>query len=368
MLSFHAGLLHKNRTLLLTLCHMGSQLSNILTYPVCALLITNLGWQWVFYIPGSIALCWGLLWFIVVSDTPKTHLWISQAEKDYINQSLGDIVSEEHPPVPLQALLTSLPLWAIVIAQLGDGWGFFIMLTDLPLYMKTMMSEDINSNALWSSLPYFGGLTVMFFSALISDKLVLHKVTSRTLQRKMAHFVAQLVPAICLFTLTFFDCDRDLAKVLFIISVSCGGLNLSGYLANTLDIAPNFTGTVVGIENAIGTIPGWLAPMTVGALTNGQQNFAQWHKVFYIAVIMYIGNMIFYLIFGSGEVQSWNAVSNEMKQDGVGLPKKKISVERRKESKSLHQNNHNNDEAYSAYIINTNDRNAFTNPALEKTK
>lgn len=47
-----------------------------------------------------------------------------------------------------------------------------------------------------------------------------------------------------------------------------GGI-YSGYVVNHIDIAPNYAGTLYGITNAIATIPGWLAPMTVGALTNG---------------------------------------------------------------------------------------------------
>lgn len=41
-------------------------------------------------------------------------------------------------------------------------------------------------------------------------------------------------------------------------------------MVNHIDIAPNFAGTLFGITNALSTIPSWVAPMTVGALTNGR--------------------------------------------------------------------------------------------------
>lgn len=47
--------------------------------------------------------------------------------------------------MPWKAALTSVPFWAILVAGLGNNWGFYTLLTDLPLYMKTMMQQDIES-------------------------------------------------------------------------------------------------------------------------------------------------------------------------------------------------------------------------------
>ena len=45
------------------------------------------------------------------------------------------------------------------------------------------------------------------------------------------------------------------------------GALYSGFFTNPLDIAPNYSGTILGITNAFGTIPGWLAPLMAGAFT-----------------------------------------------------------------------------------------------------
>jgi hypothetical protein len=46
-----------------------------------------------------------------------------------------------------------------------------------------------------------------------------------------------------------------------------GGL-YSGFFTNPLDIASNYSGTILGITNAVGTIPGWLAPLMAGSFTS----------------------------------------------------------------------------------------------------
>ena len=45
------------------------------------------------------------------------------------------------------------------------------------------------------------------------------------------------------------------------------GALYTGFFVNPLDIASNFSGTILGITNAFGTIPGWLAPLLAGAFT-----------------------------------------------------------------------------------------------------
>ena len=45
-----------------------------------------------------------------------------------------------------RSLLTSLPFWAILVANFGNNWGFHLLLTELPIYMETVLKKDINSN------------------------------------------------------------------------------------------------------------------------------------------------------------------------------------------------------------------------------
>ena len=77
-------------------------------------------------------------------------------------------------------------------------------------------------------------------------------------------------PAIFVACLTFVECDRENTILLLFIAVTLQGGVYSGFMVNHVDIAPNYAGTLFGITNAFATFPGWIAPMTVGYLTNGQ--------------------------------------------------------------------------------------------------
>lgn len=44
---------------------------------------------------------------------------------------------------PWGKLLTSWPVWALIIAETGHDWGLYTMVTDLPKYMSDVMHFDI---------------------------------------------------------------------------------------------------------------------------------------------------------------------------------------------------------------------------------
>lgn len=58
-----------------------------ITYPLCGVLISNLGWRSVFYTTGSIGVLWCLIWYLLAFDSPETHPRISLREQKYIREN-----------------------------------------------------------------------------------------------------------------------------------------------------------------------------------------------------------------------------------------------------------------------------------------
>ena len=50
------------------------------------------GWPSIFYFFGSLGLGWIVCWLLFVSESPNSNRFISQEEKDYINEALGKTV------------------------------------------------------------------------------------------------------------------------------------------------------------------------------------------------------------------------------------------------------------------------------------
>ena len=38
-----------------------------------------------------------------------------------------------------------MPFWALLVAQVGNIWGFYVLLDEIPTYMKTVLHFDLKS-------------------------------------------------------------------------------------------------------------------------------------------------------------------------------------------------------------------------------
>jgi ACS family sodium-dependent inorganic phosphate cotransporter-like MFS transporter 5 len=302
------------RSRLTSIVYSGSQAGTVITLPMGGFIISALGWRYIFYIMGALPIVWTFFWMYFVFDSPRSHPRIGKKELEYLEANLnlsepsGTKVSTK-TKVPWKSIATSMPFWAIVVSTLSSGWGFWTLLTLLPTYMKNILHFDIKANSLLSALPYIimwiFGIAFSFFV----DYLRRISYLSTGGVRKLATIICLALPAVTLFIVTFVGYDRLATVALFTFGVGMSGGKYSAYLSNHIDIAPNFAGTLLGVANCFATIPGWLAPLTAARLTNGQQTLEQWHKVFYIASLVYIFGCVFYLIFGSGEVAPWNSAT-----------------------------------------------------------
>lgn len=93
--------------------------------------------------------------------------------------------SKDLPPVPIRLVLTNVPVIAMIFAQIGHDFGFYIMVTDLPKYMKDVLHFSVADNGLYSSLPYLVMWIVSIATGVLGDWLIKHQHLSITMSRKV---------------------------------------------------------------------------------------------------------------------------------------------------------------------------------------
>jgi MFS transporter, ACS family, solute carrier family 17 (sodium-dependent inorganic phosphate cotransporter), other len=104
------------------------------------------------------------------SKDPESNRFISVEEKNYLRREIGFLERDPNlPSTPFKAILTSVPVWAIIISQIGFDFAFYVMAIDLPKYLSAVLRFNVEKNGLYSSLPkvlnIFSGMT----SAVLSD-------------------------------------------------------------------------------------------------------------------------------------------------------------------------------------------------------
>lgn len=297
------------RSRLIGFSYAGGQFGNAIIFPIAGYLCAygfDGGWASVFYIVGAMSFIWCVVWVIFATDSPDQNRWISDVEKKYIKASIGERGKvKKGSAIPWKSIFTSKAMWGIIIAHCCGNYGAYMLLTQIPTYMKEVLKFDIKSNGVFSMLPY---LTFWFFitvSGMLADLLISKEILSIGWTRKLMASIGMIGPGAFLIGTGFMECTQQTeAVVMLTIAVGLCGFHFSGYFINHGDIAPAYAGTLFGITNTAATVPGIIAPYVVAALTpNGART--EWQTAFYVAAAIYFIGALCYVILGDGEVQPW---------------------------------------------------------------
>ncbi|XP_074027629.1 major Facilitator Superfamily Transporter 3 [Leptinotarsa decemlineata] len=332
--AMHVMLAHwappSERSVMSSIVYAGTALGTVVFMLVSGIIAGAVGWAEVFYIEGGVSLIWLILWTVLVADSPTSQRFISKEERDFIvsslNQGQEGVKHEEKHKMPWKSVLTSPAFLAILVAHTCSNWGWYMVLIELPLYMKTALNFKISENAVLTAVPF---LCMWLFSLILSktlDTLRERKFISTTTARKTATGCASVIPMICFIALCYVGCQRALAVFLMTLAVMSIGGMFCGFLSNHIDIAPNFAGTLMALTNTVATIPGIIVPVFVGKLTTADSSIRSWRIIFWTTVGFYIVEILVYMVFASGEEQPWNKV-----EESAGESQPLTSTKQKKE-------------------------------------
>ncbi|XP_041360913.1 sialin-like [Gigantopelta aegis] len=155
------------------------------------------------------------------------------------------------------------------------------------------------------------------FSSWFADFLRKNQYLSTRSTRKILNTAGLLLPTVFIVGAGYTGCDHTLAVVLLTLAVGSAGMTMPGYSVNHLDIAPKFAGVLLGITNSLATIPGFLAPIVVGVLTNHNETSEQWRIIFFMTAGILVTGAVFFAVLAQGDEMSWarkNAESGKWTQ------------------------------------------------------
>ncbi|XP_058815578.1 sialin-like isoform X2 [Topomyia yanbarensis] len=225
-------------------------------------------WRMVFYVWGTLAVVWYIFWVTLGYESPETHPFIKEEEKEKLLSSFSEAKKKtDIGPIPWRSIAKSVPFWALVAGQFGHDWGFFLIATDLPKYMKSILGVSVKDNGM---LCYFPFLCMWIFSVLggwICDIQISKNCVSRTVARKIWTTIGSIVPAIALMAASYAERNTVLVVMNFAICVTFMGGFYPGIKVNVNDLSPNYAGFLMAVVNGLGAVTGILVPYTAGLMT-----------------------------------------------------------------------------------------------------
>lgn len=230
-------------------------------------LAVNFGWQSIFYTFGAFGVVWSVAWLLIIKESPEKDRCMTESEKTFIKTSLQTPGKVNVVRPPWKSIFTSMPVLAIGVANFSYSWGFYTLLTQLPSYMYEILGFDLENSGFLSAVPYIALSLLIFITGYLADWVQVKGFMSVTQVRKYFNnfsFLAQMIFLILAALLT----NTKLIITCITLSVGLGAFAISGFLANPLDIAPQFASIIVGYSNSIATLPGLISPVLTGYIVS----------------------------------------------------------------------------------------------------
>ncbi|CBY08129.1 unnamed protein product [Oikopleura dioica] len=282
----------------------GAGIGIAIMYPVNGWLAVELGWQFIFYFTGTIAMIFSAALGYCCCDTPAEHDTISQEELTLIMSDKKETSNERHV-IPWKSILTSVPIWAIVIAHTAGNFGTYVMTSYMPSYLDEQLHYNIKSAAIFSAIPALIKPAMTMISGVLSDFLVTHMKMRTIVVRKIMSTVGLCTAGFSIALAGHVGCNAVVIVFLLSISLSFDGVTTSGFKANHVEIAPGLSGITYAMANTFGSLPGFIGPAITGLLLASFSGVTGWFIVFWLTAIIYFIGALAFLVFGTSETQSW---------------------------------------------------------------
>ncbi|XP_018519780.1 vesicular glutamate transporter 3 [Lates calcarifer] len=308
------------RSRLATTSFCGSYAGAVIAMPLAGVLVQYVGWSSVFYIYGVFGIIWYVLWLLLAYGSPADHPTITDEERMYIESTIGETMHQlsvtEKFKTPWRRFFTSMPVYAIIVANFCRSWTFYLLLISQPAYFEEVFGFPISKVGILSAVPHMVMTIVVPIGGQLADFLRSNKIMSTTNVRKLMNCGGFGMEATLLLVVGFSH-TRGVAISFLVLAVGFSGFAISGFNVNHLDIAPRYASILMGISNGVGTLSGMVCPLIVGALTKHKTRL-EWQNVFVIAAMVHYSGVIFYAIFASGEQQEW-ANPESTSEDKCGI-------------------------------------------------
>ncbi|KAL1509037.1 hypothetical protein ABEB36_003842 [Hypothenemus hampei] len=320
------------RSRLATVAFSGCYAGVMFSMMICGLLIKNISIFAPYYFYTFIGILWYLSWLWLVFEKPSLHTCIDPKELIFIEKSLGKQQSYTNPTLmntPWREFFTSLPCYAIFVANFCRSWNFYLLVIFQAVYFKEAFGASTAENSTLGALPHFLMTLVVPAGGIMADRLRKKGILNTTQVRKLFNCGGFGLEATFFIAMAYSHTTLQ-AMTALTIGVAFSGFAISGFNVNHLDIAPKYASILMGLSNGIGTIAGAIVPAVKEFLVPNQTK-EQWRILIIVSAFIHYAGITFYALFASGELQPWadQAVEEEKQwnQMNESMPVTKYSTQ-----------------------------------------
>lgn len=230
-------------------------------------LIKSLGWRWMFIIEGIPAIVWAFIWWRVVEDTPGNANWLTETEKQDLE---NELLKEQESIKPVKNYAAAFKSKTVILLCLQYAlWsiGVYGFVMWLPSIINASPDMDIVKTGWLSSVPFLLAVIAMICSSYFSDK---------AMKRKVYVWPFLLIGSIAFYSSYLIGTQNFwLSYVLLIIAGGAMYAPYGPFFAILTEILPrNVVGGAIALINSFGALGSFAGSYLVGYLNGSTGGFA----------------------------------------------------------------------------------------------
>ncbi|KAL1483272.1 hypothetical protein MTO96_033299 [Rhipicephalus appendiculatus] len=268
----------QDRTIFTSVVAAGPSCGLLLIGSLGSILMASHGWPSVFKVTGMLGIgwCFGVA-FLMHQRKGGTQ---SGAGKALVRSPVGTTAK-----VPWFTYFRSPSFWVILLAHFTENNSYFILISWLPTLLPRTLSRRQDVGVQHGPLDHDTHLQHWWWHRQPITKV-----------RKLSEALCQLSKALLLPLVPW--CSYTWALLCVSLAVACSGFHNSGVFINPQDIAPLHAGSVFGLMNTIGAIPGFLGVYLAGYVVDATRS---WSLIFYLTSLLNLVGCAAFLVFGRGQ-------------------------------------------------------------------
>jgi len=212
----------KERAVAQGMFNAGASIGSVIAPPFIAMLWAAFGWRITFMIVGSFGIIWVIPWYLINKNIPKKHPWITEEEKQYIQDGQHELEKKDptRKGLNLRQILSYRESWSILVSRffLEPIWWLFVGW--MPLYLADRFGFDVKQIGLFAWVPYVGAAIGSISGGWYSGNLI-RKGATVNKARKTAITIGGVLMFLGLIA-TVLSADTPLKFVLIVAFVLFG--------------------------------------------------------------------------------------------------------------------------------------------------
>ncbi len=221
------------------------------------------GWRWLFVLQGVPAVVMGVVTWFYLTDRPGDAHWLAPEERAAVEDELGREASAKGTRARLGVwgALSQPNVLMLAGSLFGTAVASYSFLFWLPSVIQRELGTTAERAALWTFLPYTGGVIAILVSGRSSDRLR---------ERRLHAGIPLILAAVFLFLSSMPRQPFWLLMIWLSLTVICWCAWMSPFwVLPTLSLSASAAAASIALINSVGNLGGFFGPSLSGYLRKG---------------------------------------------------------------------------------------------------